>query len=426
MNNIKKILFYGQGNGRDHVNHIEMMKSNDIEFCSIITNRNALMEQYNNVYYIQSIDETIKFAKIYKPDLVVISNRKDLDSGLTEIFKKSGFRVMGISKEVAKLETDKEYAKQFMARNNLPTPKCWIAETKKDAIDYIKSNWNKNGFVLKITHSSKNSFKRTSIPESIEEAVIEINRLFNATPNAKLIIEEKIEGYELSLHILINKGKYCILPLVQDYKKKYNNNEGPMTAGMASVALCKEIPKELLDKLKKDIIEPTIDAFKKEKIEYNYVLYIGIMISDDNKPYILEYNTRTGNPEWIAILGLLDKPFINLISAFYNNISEIENYWKKEYYSVVIYGLSNGYPEIERNNFSEIIMNLDNIKKDTDIIGEHIIKINNKLHPDGGRVFALRRIGMDFNKVKNEILEDFYKVKMNGLYFRDDIKELKL
>ena len=428
MKKFNRIILYGLGNGRDHANHIELAKCENIEFYSLITNKNALMEKYDNVYHIKSVNEAIEFAKEYEPDLVIISNRKDLSNGVTEEFRKAGFETFGITKEVAKLETVKEYAKKFMVRNNINTPDYYVTDDKNDAIKYIQENWNKTqyGYVFKVDQFSKNSFERTAVPDDLENAIQEIHRLFNSTPSAKLIIEEKIVGYELSLHVIINNGKYASLPLVQDYKKKYPKNEGPMTAGTASVAENKAIPTELLNKLKNEIIEPTIKGFKNEGIEYNYILYIGIMISDTGKPYILEYNTRTGNPEWLSILGLLDRPFIDFIESFYNDVEEIENFWKKDCCSITMYGFSAGYPEVERKYFNENIMNLEKIKKDTDIIGEHIEKRNNNIIPSGGRVFALRRTGKCFEKVKKELIEDFYCIKMNGLYFREDIETIDL
>lgn len=427
MKKFNRIILYGLGNGRDHANHIELAKCRNIEFCSLITNKNALMEKYDNVYYINSVNEAIKFAKKYEADLVIISNRKDLSNGVTEEFRKAGFETFGITKEVAKLETVKEYAKEFMIRNNINTPAYYVTNDENDAIQYVQKNWNKTqyGYVFKVDQFSKNSFERTAVPDNLENAIQDIHRLFNSTPNAKLIIEEKIVGYELSLHVIINNGKYAILPLVQDYKKKYPRNEGPMTAGTASVAENKDIPIELLNKLKNEIIEPTIKGFKNEDIEYNYILYIGVMVSDTGKPYILEYNTRTGNPEWLSILGLLDRPFIDFIESFYNDVEEIENFWKKDCYSITMYGFSAGYPEVERKYFNEKIMNLEKIKKDTDIIGEHIEKRNNDIIPSGGRVFALRKTGKNFDKVKKELIEDFYCIKMNGLYFREDIETIK-
>ena len=117
------------------------------------------------------------------------------------------------------------------------------------------------------------------------------------------------------MHVLINNDKYSVLPMVQDHKKKYPNDEGPMTAGTVSVAEGKPCPDDLMKKLRKDIIEPTIKGFIKEKIEYNYILYIGVMVTETGVPYVLEYNTRTGNPEWLALTGLLEKNLIDLINT---------------------------------------------------------------------------------------------------------------
>ena len=226
------------------------------------------------------------------------------------------------------------------------------------------------------------------------------------------------------MHVLINNDKYSVLPMVQDHKKKYPNDEGPMTAGTVSVAEGKPCPDDLMKKLRKDIIEPTIKGFIKEKIEYNYILYIGVMVTETGVPYVLEYNTRTGNPEWLALTGLLEKNLIDLINTYYENVEEIDDFWKKDSVSIAMYGFSAGYPEVERSNYKEPVLNLDKVKSDTDIIGEHIISRNGILYPSGGRVFALRRIGKDFKKVKKDIIEDFYNIKLDGLYFRYDIDRI--
>lgn len=422
----KKILLYGQGNGRDHINHIELMKSKGIEVISLIKNENALMEQYENVKKIKDLKEAVIFAKEYKPDLVMISNRADLAEGATEVFQKAGFKVFGISKKAAHLETCKEYAKEFMKRNNISTPNYYITSNEEEAIKYVSNNWNKTkyGYVFKVDQFSKNSFARTAVPNNLEEAIEDIHRLFSLTQKCRLIIEEKIKGYELSVHVFINKDKYSILPMVQDYKKKYPNDEGPMTAGTVSVAEGKSYPTNIEKQLKKDVIEPTIKGMKNENIEYDYILYIGVMVTDDGKLYVLEYNTRTGNPEWLALLGLLNKPFIEVINLFYEDVEKINSCWKKKEISIAMYGFSAGYPEVERSNFNEPILFLDKVKKTTDVIGEHIVSKNNILYPSGGRAFALRRVGKDFEKVKNDIIKDFYKIKMNGLYFRYDIKQI--
>ena len=150
------------------------------------------------------------------------------------------------------------------------------------------------------------------------------------------------------------------------------------------------------------------------------------MITQDGKPYVLEYNTRTGNPEWIALLGLLNVPLIKMIDSYYDNIETIENFWKKDKISIAMCGFSSGYPETERTIYNEPIINLEKISKDTDIIGEHIVEREGILYPSGGRVIELRRVGTDFEELKNQLINDLNIIDMNGLYFRSDIKPIKL
>lgn len=424
----KRILFYGLGNGRDHANHIFSISSEKNEVFSIIQNPNALMEKCKNVIRENNFDKVLEIAKEINPDLVVISNRVDLSNDIAEKFKKNGFKVFGISSKASKLETCKEFAKKFMKKYNIKTPDYFVTDNKKVAIEYINKNWKKKqfGLVFKVDQGSKNSFDRTAVPDSLSDAIKEINRLFDSNPNSRIIIEEKIKGYEISLHVLIKDNEYSILPIVQDYKKKYPNNEGPMTAGTASVSENIEIPQNLLMKIKNNIIEPSINGFHKENIEYNYILYIGLMITDIGEPYVLEYNTRTGNPEWIALLGLLNVPLSELFEKYYDDFSKIETFWKKNMYSMVVYGFSAGYPETERSLYSEEITFNKKMKKNTLLIGEHIEKRKNSFFPTGGRVFAVHRTGPNFEILKKEIFNEFKKVRMNGLYYREDIEKINI
>ena len=145
------------------------------------------MEKYDNVYYIKSIHEAIEFAKKYNPDLVIISNRKDLSNGVTERFREEGFETFGITKEVAKLETVKEYAKEFMVRNNINTPEYYVTDDENDAVKYIQENWSNTqyGYVFKVDQFSKNSFERTAVPDNLEDAIQDIQRLFNSPASAR-------------------------------------------------------------------------------------------------------------------------------------------------------------------------------------------------------------------------------------------------
>lgn len=424
---MNKVLFYGLGNARDHANHHYSKGIDNTQFFSIIQNNNALMENYDNVYVIKSLNEAINFAKNYNPDLVVISNRKDLNNGVYEEFKRYGFNVFGINKKAAKLESDKIYAKRLMSKYNVPTPNYFYTTSLEKATDFLYKNWNKSkyGYVLKVCKNAKKSFDRTSVPRNLDDAIEETKRLFNTLDNVELLIEECIVGYEISLHILIKDGKYSILPIVQDYKRKYKNNTGPMTAGTSSVASTQIKYDYILKKMEKEVIKPTMNLIEKERIEYNYILYIGVIIDKNNNAFVLEYNTRSGNPEWLAILGLLNCSLISMYDNYYNNFDNLNKMWKREENSVVIYGMLSEYPEFESSIHNEKILGFDKLDETMKLFGENIVRLNNNYYSSGGRVFALGKVSNRFEEAKKDIINSFSLIDMENLYFRDDIVKIE-
>jgi len=169
-----------------------------------------------------------------------------------------------------------------------------------------------------------------------------------------------------------------------------------------------------------------VSTFDAERIKYQSILYIGVMVTEDGTPYVLEYNTRSGNPEWLAILGLLNGKLYDVYNNFFNNeIEKISQYWDQDKISVALYGLSAGYPETIRSNFSEEILGLDDVKADVDIFAESLTKKNDKYFPNGGRVLALRKVGNDFDNIMQDLVEGYNSIKMNGLFFRNDVQLFK-
>lgn len=424
---MKRILFYGLGNARDHANHYYSKNMDNVDYCSIIQNNNSLMEEYNNVHVIKSLDDAITLANEYSPDLVVVSNRNDLKNGAYERFESEGFNVFGIDTTTAELENNKIYAKNLMKKYEIPTPRCYCTKKLEEAHSFLIENWNKSnhGYVLKVSKNAKKSFERTSVPNNLDDALKECERLFMSTNNVELIIEEYIIGYEISLHIMIKNGEYVLLPIVQDYKRKNENDTGAMTAGMGCVASTDSEYESLLKLLEKKVVKPTINMIIKEKIKYNYILYIGVIIDKNGNPFVLEYNTRSGNPEWLSILGLLKCPLTTMLDLYYTDFNKINNIWKNNTNSVVTYGINSDYPEIERARYLNNINGLNKINADVILFGEHLIKRNKKYYPSGGRVFALCSINKDFNIAKQKIIKNFELINMKNLYFRKDIMSIK-
>ena len=303
-----------------------------------------------------------------------------------------------------------------MRRHNIPTPDYHVVHNLETAEFYLSKNWNKTkcGYVVKTDLSLSNSYDCTEIPETLDEALVSVRRLYKQSDGCKLILEERISGYELSLHILVDGENYYVMPPVQDYKKLLPNNEGPMTHGVAAVAMSMCYPQTLYKNLCSQVIEPTLQGLLRDGFNYHSVLYIGLMI-DKDQPQVLEYNVRAGNPEWISLMGLLNTSLINLIDDW-----DGQDIWKDECFSVTSYALTAGYPQTIRSQYDEQISYINHVNT-VNIFGESIVSRDGKLYPSGGRVFALQQIGSNFDIIKQDIIGAYNTIRMNGLYYRDDI-----
>jgi len=410
----QKILIYGSGNAREHATY-EALRSNEHEIYSLTTKTNALLEKQPNVFKISNISEALKFSNEIKPDKVLILGPEELISGAADIFRKNKFDVFGASQKASILEHSKSYSKEFMTKYGIPTPEYFNFYNKQDAYHFLINNWGKKTYVLKTDIFSMNAYDRTVTPESLDEAIISLERLYLSNPNAKIIIEEMISGYELSAHILIQGDSYFILPLVQDYKKIVDDSS-PMTHGTAAVATSGPYPKELIDNIEKYVVEPTISGLKEEGIVYSSILYIGLMI-EKNQPQVLEYNVRSGNPEWLSIMGLLNTP---LIEALYY---PSHSHWNQGS-SLTSFIMAKDYPEVTRDLYKETITGMNKIFN-CDIFGESIIKRDNEYYPSGGRILAIRDSNLDFNIAKLNVLKSINEIQLDGKKYRSDLREIK-
>jgi phosphoribosylamine--glycine ligase len=420
----RKILLYGSGNAREHVTLRALREGRtDLLVRALIQKENALMQREEGVGLTDGLQGALAFADEFKPDNVLILSPNELIAGDADVFREKGYKVFGVSSAAARLEQSKVFAKDFMRRHQIPTPRYHVAANIEGAETYILENWekSKSGYVIKADLFSMNAYDRTDTPNSPEEALASVRRLYRSNPRTKLLLEEKIGGYELSLHLLVDGERYYILPPVQDYKKLLPDNEGPMTHGVAAVAASIPYPPSLRRALCDQVIEPTLRALRDEQMEYRSILYIGLMI-DDGQPQVLEYNVRSGSPEWLSLLGLLDGSLINLLDQFERD-RMTGRYWKENSFSVTSFGLAAGYPERVRSHYTEPIRGLER-HRGAALLGESIVMREEVYYPSGGRVFAVQGSGADFLKVCDEIAATFDEISMNGLFYRTDLSPI--
>lgn len=420
----RRILIYGPGNAREHATWYGLKdKRPDLDIAILALNQNALLQREANVTVIKDLRDALIFSKEYEPDDVYIPGPTELIAGDADVFRKAGYKVFGVSQKGARLESSKIFAKEFMRRHQIPTPDSYTESNISDAENFVLKNWGvkKDRYVIKTDLFTMNAYERTETPNSVDSALKSIRRLYGVDPNTKIIFEEYVEGYELSFHLLVNGERYYVLPPVQDYKKLSSGNDGPMTHGVAAVAAAKPYPDHLLKTLTDMVIKPTLSGLIKEKIHYQSILYIGLIIKE-GQPMVLEYNVRSGNPEWLSLLGLLDTSLVDLLDDFERD-SVTGRYWKEKQFSITSFGLARGYPQKQRDKYPEIIKGIENIPSG-ELFGESIVLDNGEYHPSGGRIFAIRKNGNDFTSMCRQIENKFNEISMDGLFYRTDLNLL--
>ena len=418
---LENILIIGNG-GRENSLAWAIEKNELVKKIYIIPG-NAGSEKINKCERIHinlsNSDELISNLKFLKIDLIVIGPEIPLAEGLGDILRKNNFNVFGPNKDGAKLEYSKSWAKEFMHEANIPTSKFWKVSSFQEAKKIIISN--KNSLVVKADGLA--SGKGVFIPNTKSECLDATKEIFNGKfgkAGEAVVLEEKIQGPEVSIFALCDGEKYVLLPTAQDHKRLNENDKGPNTGGMGAYSPAPLITKEYLEKITKDIIKPTISELKRKKIDYRGVLYFGLMLTNSG-PKVIEYNCRFGDPECQTIMPLMNKDFVILLQkcAMGNLVGDeiIENSNKV---SGCVIATSNGYPLKYKTGYPIKIGKIDS--KDCQIFDSGTsFSENGEVLTDGGRVLSIVCQDKDFDKVFEKAYRNIKQISFEGMFFRRDI-----
>ena len=257
--------------------------------------------------------EGIEIEPTVEHYLTVIGPEASIAEGLTDELESKLIPVFGPSKLAGRLETSKLWAKQFMQRNDIPTAH-WITYTRDDIEEVILETY---GYPFVIKEDGLCGGKGVAVcetqTEANEVAGIYASNKFNS-PSNKILIEDFIHGEEASCFVLTDGKSYKVLPYCQDHKRVGEGDTGPNTGGMGAYAPAPLMTKELQERVKKEIIEPTIKGMQEEGIPYKGVLYIGLMICNGD-PYVIEYNVRFGDPECQVLMMLMKSDLLPYLEA---------------------------------------------------------------------------------------------------------------
>lgn len=413
-----KIAVIGSG-GREHSICVSLKNSKDIsELYCIPGNGGTSLLAKNIEIDIGDFEKIKNFIIENKIDLVVIGPEKPLVDGLTDYLKGFGIKVFGPNKKASQLEGSKIFTKKLCQKENIPTAKFGIFKNKEDSISYLKSS----EFPIVIKADNIAAGKGVYISNNITEAVNAINEIFDGKFGVanNVLIEEFLEGEEMSFFIITDGITIKEFDTAQDHKRVSEGDKGKNTGGMGCYSPSRLISDDLKSKILNQIIHPTLKALKKQSITYNGFLYAGLMIKDGN-PYLIEYNVRMGDPECQTILPKLKSSLAEIFFSTVNQkLNETNIEWKDKK-SLCVVLCSNGYPDDYKKNIE--IENLEQLKLDNNNLVFHAgTKIENyKTYAIGGRVLNFISLDDNFNIIKKNVYSNLEKLNWKNGFYRKDI-----
>ncbi|NPA27461.1 MAG: phosphoribosylamine--glycine ligase, partial [Epsilonproteobacteria bacterium] len=335
------VLIVGSG-GREYSIGYALKKDDNVKNIYFAPGNGATDELGVNVD-IKDFNELAKFAKEKKIDLTIVGPEDPLVNGIVDVFKEHNLTIFGPSKEAAKLEGSKAFMKNSLKKYNIPTARYIETSSLDEAKRFIESL--KEPIVVKADGLCAG--KGVIIAPTKEEAIEAVKDMLSGKSfgdaGKKVIIEEYLDGYELSIFAVCDNEDYIILPAAQDHKRLLDGDKGPNTGGMGAYAPTPLINDELYKKIEERIIKPTLKGLKEDNIPYSGVLFVGIMVVD-NEPYVLEYNVRFGDPECEELMVLFDTPVSDMFyKAATGRLKEADVRFKDKY-AVGVVLASKNYP----------------------------------------------------------------------------------
>ncbi len=413
-----KVGIIGSG-GREHSICKSLSKSNRVSKIFCIPGNAGTLEFAENINInLDNFKILREFILKEKIDLIIIGPEKPLVDGLVDYLEKYNIKVFGPNKSAARLEGSKIYTKKLCEKYNIPTAKFGIFENKKKAKQFLVSV----NYPIVVKADNLASGKGVYICKNKNDSDTAINEIFNGKFGVakSLLIEEFLQGEEMSFFIISDGITYKNFGTAQDHKRVLEGDRGKNTGGMGAYSPSRLINEKLKKKIINKIIEPTLIGLAKDDINFKGFLYAGLMISN-NEPYLIEYNVRMGDPECQTLLPLLKTDLIDILNACCNyKLKEINIEWENKK-SLCVVLCSKGYPDNFKKNVE--IKNITKIKNDKNnfIFHAGTINKNKKIYAVGGRVLNFVSLSENFNFAKEKVLKNINKLNWSGGFYRKDI-----
>ena len=413
-----RIAIIGSG-GREHAIAASISNSSLINEIFCIPGNAGTSKIATNVEMdINQFDELHKYIKDKSIDLVVVGPEQPLVNGIVDYLEQFNIKVFGPNKIASQLEGSKIFTKKLCQKYNIPTANFGIFENKIDAKKFLENAKYPN--VIKADNLAAG--KGVYICNNKQESFMAVEEIFDGKfGEAKnVLIEEFLEGEEMSYFIISDGTTVKSFETAQDHKRVLEGDSGKNTGGMGAYSPSRLISNDLENKILDKIIKPTLKGLSDLGTEYKGFLYAGLMIVE-NEPYLIEYNVRMGDPECQTILPKLKTDLAEIIDSCCNKkLADINIEWTNKK-SLCVVLCSKGYPDTYQKNV--LIKNLENLSLNEDnfIFHAGTKNENDKFFATGGRVLNFISLSDDFLKARNEVHQCIEKLDWNGGFYRRDI-----
>jgi len=417
-----KVLVIG-GGGREHAVVWKLSQSKHIDKIFCCPGNAGISEMAECISLDDSnFDALIDFVKYEGIDFTIVGPEAPLSKGIVDVFEKNSRKIVGPNKRAAQLEGSKVFSKDLMRLCGIPTAEYKVFTSYLHAEDYVRMK----GAPIVIKADGLAAGKGVLVAETVAEAVAALKLIMKdrafGDAGDKVIVEECVKGEEASF-MAFTDGK-TILPMVssQDHKRIFDGDKGPNTGGMGAYSPAPIIAPELESIVMEKVMKPAVKGLQSEGIKYKGILYAGLMIKD-NKPSVLEFNCRLGDPETQPVLSRLKTDFVDVCLAIADEkLSSITLEWRPEP-SVCVVIASKGYPGSYEKG--KVIEGLNDVKKMDDVMVFHAGTTfkDNKIVTSGGRVLGVTALGKGIAEAKAKAYEAIEKIHFKGMQFRKDIAD---
>ena len=417
------ILVLGSG-GREHTFAWKISQSAHCKSLFVAPGNSGTAKIATNLPIGVTDFEAIKSAVLdHAINLVVVGPEDPLVLGIHDFFLQDkdlkNVSVIGPQQAAAELEGSKEFAKEFMMRHNIPTAvyQSFTASNIEEGYSFLETL--EPPYVLKADGLAAG--KGVLILNDLQEAKTELKEMLLdskfGNASTKVVIEEFLEGIELSCFVLTDGKDYKILPTAKDYKRIGEGDTGLNTGGMGAVSPVPFATKEFLDKIENQVVRPTIEGFKKDNLPYVGFVFIGLIkVGDD--PKVIEYNVRMGDPETEVVLPRLKNDFVEILSAMANKTLASISIEIDDRAATTIMMVSGGYPESYEKG--KEITGLETVDQSIVFHAGAQLKAN-KIVTSGGRVMAITSFGDTYKQAIKKSYQTIDKLYFDKMYYRKDI-----